>query len=66
MILHEVLTTEKVPFTYRVAGLGARFLAWLIDAAVIVFLVLVGMFFLVLELGRPGLGRRCSFCGALP
>jgi uncharacterized RDD family membrane protein YckC len=61
VILHTVLTPEKVSLTYRVAGLGARFLAWLIDAAVIVFLVLVGMFFLVLELGRPGLGQALFF-----
>ena len=25
MILHEVSTTEKVPFSYRVAGLGSAF-----------------------------------------
>ena len=24
-MLHQVITTEKVPFTYRVAGLGSRF-----------------------------------------
>lgn len=58
MIRHEVLTTEKVPFSYRVAGLGSRFLAWLVDLFVIVGLdflgVLVGS---VLVAGRPGLGR---------
>ena len=37
MILHEVLTTERVPFSYRVAGLGSR-LAWLIDFAIILVL----------------------------
>ncbi len=42
MILHQVLTTEKVPFTYRVAGLGARFLAWLIDALFIALLFMMG------------------------
>ena len=31
MIRHVVLTPEKVPFSYRVAGLGSRSLAWLID-----------------------------------
>jgi uncharacterized RDD family membrane protein YckC len=57
MILHEVLTTEKVPFNYRVAGLGSRFLAWLIDLLVIVALDFMGLVVgSVLVLGRPGLG----------
>ena len=38
MILHEVITAEKVPFTYRVAGLGSRFLAYLIDASLLLLL----------------------------
>lgn len=42
MVLHEVLTTEKVPFTYRVAGIGARFLAWLFDAGFIIIIGLIG------------------------
>src|SRR2546429_322217 len=29
MLRHEVVTTEKVPFTYRVAGVGSRFLGGL-------------------------------------
>ena len=42
MLLHEVITAEKVPFHYRVAGLGSRFLAWLIDAGIIaLFIALV-------------------------
>ena len=57
MIRHEVLTTEKVPFSYRVAGLGSRFLAWLIDFVAIVGLDLMGIVVgSVLILGRPGLG----------
>lgn len=57
MILHQVLTTEKVPFTYRVAGLGARFLAWLIDALCIGLLFIMGVFVAsVYESGREGLG----------
>jgi uncharacterized RDD family membrane protein YckC len=36
MISHQVMTTEKVPFTYRVAGLGSRLLAWLVDSLLIV------------------------------
>lgn len=58
MIRHQILTTEKVPFSYRVAGLGSRFLAWLIDLFVIVGLNLMGvMVGSVLVIGRPGLGR---------
>jgi uncharacterized RDD family membrane protein YckC len=57
MILHEVLTTEKVPFRYRVAGLGSRFLAWLIDAAAAALLVVAGAVFgSVLDLARGGVG----------
>ena len=58
MILHQVLTTEKVPFSYRVAGLGSRTLAWLIDFAVILVLWAAGVLFsLPLDLGREGLGQ---------
>jgi uncharacterized RDD family membrane protein YckC len=57
VIRHEVLTTEKVPFSYRVAGLGSRFLAWLIDLFILIGLDLVGLFVCsVLIVGRPGLG----------
>lgn len=53
----EVLTTEKVPFSYRVAGMGSRFLAWLADAGVIILLIFAGsMTGSVLEAGREGLG----------
>ncbi|MCC6417412.1 MAG: RDD family protein [Gemmataceae bacterium] len=38
-MLHRVVTSEKVPFTYRVAGLGARFLAWLFDLGMIALLL---------------------------
>jgi uncharacterized RDD family membrane protein YckC len=56
-MLHRVLSSEKVPFTYRVAGLGARFVAWLIDLGVIA--VLLGLAFGVgmgWELMREGFG----------
>jgi uncharacterized RDD family membrane protein YckC len=57
MIRHQVLTTEKVPFSYRVAGLGSRFLAWLVDLFVIVGLDFIGVIVgSVLVIGRPGLG----------
>ena len=58
VIRHEVLTTEKVPFNYRVAGLGSRFLAWLIDLLAIIGLDFMGIVVgSVLIAGRPGLGR---------
>jgi uncharacterized RDD family membrane protein YckC len=57
MIRHEVLTTEKVPFRYRVAGPGARFLAWMVDAALLGGLFLAGALMgLTLEARREGLG----------
>ncbi|HEY7329680.1 MAG TPA: RDD family protein [Gemmataceae bacterium] len=57
MIRHQVLTTEKVPFSYRVAGLGSRFLAWLVDLFILMGLDLMGaMVASVLIAGRPGLG----------
>jgi uncharacterized RDD family membrane protein YckC len=58
VIRHQVLTTEKVPFSYRVAGLGARFLAWLIDAGIMLLLLWMGALFgLIWEIGRAGLGQ---------
>ena len=58
MILHQVLTTEKVPFSYRVAGLGSRFLAWLLDFLAILVLAFVGLLLCNLfEIGRAGLGQ---------
>ncbi len=67
MILHEIITAEKVPITYRVAGLGSRFLAWLVDMGLIVlFLVLCLMAGSVLDVARRGLGLAvfgvASFC----
>jgi uncharacterized RDD family membrane protein YckC len=64
VIVHEVLTTEKVPFRYRVAGPGSRFLAWLIDTALIAVFGLASMFFFgVLEQGREGLGGALVLLG---
>src|SRR5438874_1777376 len=40
-MLHEVITAEKVLLVFKVAGLGSRFLAWLLDFCLIVFLILV-------------------------
>lgn len=62
MIRHEVLTTEKVPIGYRVAGLGSRFLAWLIDLFLILILDFIGLMLgSVLTIGRPGLGMALFF-----
>jgi uncharacterized RDD family membrane protein YckC len=56
-MLHKVLTTEKVPFNYRVAGLGSRFLAYLLDACFLVLLAFMGLIVAnVLEVGRGGSG----------
>src|SRR5439155_2929051 len=57
VIIHEVITTEKVPLRLRVAGMTARFLGWLIDCGVIVVLFVLGVFSSsVLEAARPGTG----------
>jgi uncharacterized RDD family membrane protein YckC len=57
MIRHAVVTAEKVPLSYRVAGLGSRFLAWLADAGALLVLLFAGNLFAgVLELGRQGVG----------
>ena len=62
MLLHEVITTEKVPFSYRVAGIGSRFLAWFIDAALIVLLDFVGMMAgSILDAARPGVGTALIY-----
>jgi uncharacterized RDD family membrane protein YckC len=57
VVLYEVISTEKVPFTYRVAGLGSRFLAWLIDLGGLLLLLLAGLMLgMVLEARRAGVG----------
>jgi uncharacterized RDD family membrane protein YckC len=57
MVLHQVLTTEKVAFTYQVAGIGSRFLAWLVDAAILAVLGYMGIILAsVVEAGRAGMG----------
>jgi uncharacterized RDD family membrane protein YckC len=56
-MLHEVISAEKVPIVYRVAGLGARLLAWLLDLHVIIAVFLFGcVYATVWELVRQGLG----------
>ena len=61
MILHEVLTPEKVPFTYRVAGVGSRCLAWFIDMLVYGMIVVAGSWmFVAFDLGMEGLGTALA------
>src|SRR5438128_856954 len=58
MVFHEVITTERVPFRHRVAGVGSRFLAAWIDLAIIVVLLVMGIAVgVVVEIGRPGLAE---------
>jgi uncharacterized RDD family membrane protein YckC len=62
VMLHQVITTEKVPITYRVAGMGARFLAWLIDLGMIAVLFAMGAAAAgVLEQLRPGVGNAIIY-----
>jgi uncharacterized RDD family membrane protein YckC len=57
MIFHEIVSTEKVPFRFRVAGLGSRFLAWLVDGAALLALFFAGaLVSSVLAIGREGVG----------
>jgi uncharacterized RDD family membrane protein YckC len=56
-MLHEIISTEKVPIAYRVAGLGSRFLAWLIDIQLMLAAFLfVGIYAQVWEFAREGFG----------
>jgi uncharacterized RDD family membrane protein YckC len=56
MIVHEVITTEKVPLRFRVAGINSRLLAWLVDTGMIALFLVMGLMLSVpLSLGRPGL-----------
>jgi uncharacterized RDD family membrane protein YckC len=57
MIGHEVLTTEQVRLTFRVAGVGSRFLAWMVDILVMGVLIFAGVWLLaVLDIGLEGVG----------
>jgi uncharacterized RDD family membrane protein YckC len=56
-MLHQVITTEKVPITFRVAGLGSRFLAWLVDLGLLAVLAALGAgAAALLDALRPGVG----------
>jgi uncharacterized RDD family membrane protein YckC len=57
IMMHEIISTEKVPIVYRVAGLGARFLAWLVDLQLMLAAFLfIGLYAQVWEIARQGLG----------
>jgi uncharacterized RDD family membrane protein YckC len=45
MIVHEVVTTEKVPIRYRVAGLGSRGLAVILDSLILLLLLVAAVLF---------------------
>jgi uncharacterized RDD family membrane protein YckC len=61
-MFHEVITSEKVPLTYRVAGLGSRFLAAVIDLGLLLLLLIVGVLIAsVLDVARQGLGIAIVF-----
>jgi uncharacterized RDD family membrane protein YckC len=61
MILHRVLTAEKVWLTYRVAGVGSRFLAWLVDILCMGILIFAGeLYFAGLDIGVEGLGAALA------
>lgn len=54
---HEIVTTEKVILSYCVAGVGARLLAWLVDAGAILLLCVAGIGLAsALEGARSGVG----------
>ncbi len=61
-MLHRVVTTEKVVLTYRVAGLGSRFLAWLVDLGFIAVLFAMGAGAgSVYDAFRPGVGTAVIY-----
>lgn len=60
-MLYRVVTSERVAVTYRLAGLGSRFLAWLVDAGLIALFGLMGVATAaVLDIGREGLGTALA------
>jgi uncharacterized RDD family membrane protein YckC len=56
-MLHQVISSEKVPLAFKVAGLGSRFLSWLIDLAIIIALFyVIALLGSVFEFARAGVG----------
>jgi uncharacterized RDD family membrane protein YckC len=61
MILREVLTAEKVLLRYRVAGVGSRFLAWLVDMLIMGIFIAAGIVYLTaLDVGIQGAGSALA------
>ena len=58
---HEIITSEQVPFTYQVAGLGSRLLANLVDMILVILLMLIGALAgIIFDRRRPSPGCRSS------
>jgi uncharacterized RDD family membrane protein YckC len=56
-MLHVVISSEKVPLAFHVAGLGSRFLAWLIDLSTICLLFfIIAILGSLFEVARAGMG----------
>jgi uncharacterized RDD family membrane protein YckC len=62
MVEHRILTTENVPFTYQVAGIGTRLLAWLLDQLVLLTLAVAGA---MLALAVWAITRRYGIAAAV-
>src|SRR5262245_39193055 len=56
-MVYQVISTEKVSLAYRVAGLGSRFVAWLLDIVIILGLFIIALVMATpWEVAREGLG----------
>ena len=60
---HIIRTPENVEFTYTVAGLTSRLLAWIIDRFLIATLSLIGLFILAASTKMDFIGGVTSFLG---
>jgi uncharacterized RDD family membrane protein YckC len=66
MLVHQILTTENVPFSYRVAGVGSRMWAWMVDVVILVVILFIPFCFLLplatlapfLRAARAGFGWK--------
>src|SRR5258708_11559626 len=61
MMLDEVRTAEKTRLTYRIAGVGSRFLAWFVDMLIIGGLIFAGAFmFIAYDIALEGFGAALA------
>ena len=59
---HAVLTPEYVEFNFVLAGLYSRFLAWFLDAIIVMFATMVMLFVLsIVMVAFPGFGGALFF-----